>query len=187
MCSSVIFLGCNDKQDSANERVEAQQNVINAELITPNLTRSEIDKDFYTEGYLCTSATSSLKSEIYVDATNQETISYVIGKNGEVAQILKIQVDSYMSDKVCAFTVYDEFDEPIMSGVFDTVNQYSQITNVYGDNVVSRASVAAWGCNISLGLVGAMWSTAFGMVSAGAGFVVGMSYTVMAMAVCGDL
>lgn len=32
-----------------------------------------------------------------------------------------------------------------------------------------------------------MWSTAFGMVSAGAGFVVGMSYTVMAMAVCGDL
>ncbi len=35
------------------------------------------------------------------------------------------------------------------------------------------ASLAAWGCGISIGIVGALWSTAFGMVSAGAGFVVG--------------
>ncbi len=49
------------------------------------------------------------------------------------------------------------------------------------------ASLAAWGCGISIGIVGALWSTAFGMVSAGAGFVVGVAYTALAIAACADL
>lgn len=53
--------------------------------------------------------------------------------------------------------------------------------------VEGGVSTAAWGCGISLGIVGGLWSTAAGMVSAGAGFVVGMAWTIAAIKACGDL
>ena len=172
-----------------SEQIENQPNVFNAELITAsNTIRNEVNKNSHTEGYLCTSETSSLKSEIYVDPINEETIAYIIGKDDEVVHMLKFQVDFYEADnKICMFTVYNEFDEPIISGIFDTIHRLSQITQIYNNDTPTRASVAAWGCTLSLGIVGGIWSTAAGMVSAGAGFAVGMAYTVMAMGFCGDL
>ena len=41
-----------------------------------------------------------------------------------------------------------------------------------------------WGCNVSLGLAGALWSTAFGMVTAGAGFVVAVGWCVLQTWLC---
>lgn len=85
------------------------------------------------------------------------------------------------------FTAYNEKEEPIMSGVYDTVNSQMEITNIFDNVIETRASVAAWGCGLALGVVGGMWSTAAGMVSAGAGFIVGLSYTAMAIAMCDGL
>ena len=55
------------------------------------------------------------------------------------------------------------------------------------EGVEGGASVAAWGCGLSMGLIGGIWSVGFGMVSAGAGFVVGMMATAAAIEVCSGL
>lgn len=84
------------------------------------------------------------------------------------------------------FTASNEFSEPIISGIYDTVNNQIKITDVYTDGLATKASAAAWG-GLAIGIVGGIWSTAAGTASLGAGFIVGLSYTAMAIAMCDGL
>lgn len=187
LCSLLLFCSCS-KQNLNNEISERKNlNVINAELIESAETRSEVNSIDFGKGYLCTSETSSLKLEVYPNENNLETSCYMVDNDGNVLHLLKFKIDSFIQDGICNFTASNEFNEPIMSGVYDTVNSKIEINNIYGNDVVTRASVAAWGCGLAMGLVGGVWSTAAGMVSMGAGFVVGMSYTAMAIATCDGL
>lgn len=174
-----------EKQDVTIE--SGMVNTIDVEEIHFENTRSEVIQNDCWFGYLCTSETSSLISEIYPSLDETESYSYIVDKQGNVSHLIKFKIDSFVSEGICKFTAYNEKGEPIMSGVYDTVNSQMEITNIFDNVIETRASVAAWGCGLALGVVGGMWSTAAGMVSAGAGFIVGLSYTAMAIAMCDGL
>jgi len=187
LCSALLFCSCNN-HDLTNSVPERKQiNTIDIELIPPTKTRSEANTNDSLKGYLCTSKSSSLRLEVYPSENNMEAHSYMVDKNGSVLHLLKFKIDSFASDGICKFTALNELNEPGMSGVYDTINSQIEITDIYENNVVTRAAVAMWGCSLSIGIVGAIWSTAAGMVSAGAGFVVGLAYTAMGIAMCDGL
>ena len=63
-------------------------------------------------------------------------------------------------------------------------NNTCNVLEIYDglDDLTARGG--NWGCNVSLGLAGALWSTAFGMVTAGAGFVVAVGWCVLQTWLC---
>lgn len=187
LCIVSLCYSCSNQTPIDNVADKKQTKLINTEIIYPSFSRSEVSRGDFKEGYMCTSDSSSLRLEVYPSNNNMETYSYIVDKEGNVSYLLKFKIDSFVSDGVCKFTTYNEFDEPIMSGVYDTVGSHIKITNVYGNDAVSRASAAAWGCGMAMGIAGGIWSTAVGMVSAGVGFVVGLSYTAAAIAICDGL
>lgn len=186
-CGMLLFSSCQNQDVNSNIPEENRVSMIDTQLISHFGTRSEIDTNEFSRGYLCTSETSSLRLEVYPRENNMESYSYIVDKDGNASYLLKFRIDSFVSDGICNFTALNEFDEPIMSGVYDTVGCQIKITEVYGNDAVSRASAAAWGCGLAMGIAGGIWSTAAGMVSAGVGFVVGLSYTAAAIAVCDGL
>ena len=48
-----------------------------------------------------------------------------------------------------------------------------------------KASAASWVCNMGVGTAGLIWSTAAGMVTAGAGFAVGLGWLAFQTWLCG--
>ena len=48
-----------------------------------------------------------------------------------------------------------------------------------------KASAGDWACNLGLGTAGLIWSTAAGMATAGAGFVVGLGWVAFQTWLCG--
>lgn len=184
---SVLFCSCNNRDLTSSVSEGEQVNIIDTELILPTKTRSEVNSNNIFTGYLCTSESSSLRLEVYPSENNMETYSYMVDKGGNILHLLKFKIDSFVSDGICKFTALNELNEPVMSGVYNTVNSQIEITDIYGNDVVTRASAAAWGCGLAMGIAGGIWSTAAGMVSAGAGFIVGLSYTAMAIAMCDGL
>lgn len=185
-CSLLLFSSCQNQDVNSNVPEENRVSMINTELISHVGTRSEVDTDEFSNGYLCTSETSSLRLEVFPNENNQEAFAYMVDKDGVALYLLKFKINSFVSEGVCTFTASNEENEPIMSGVYDTVKNQIEITNIYGNDAISRASLGEWGCGLAMGIAGGIWSTAAGMVSAGAGFLVGLSYTAMAIAMCSD-
>lgn len=183
-----VFLSSCSTQDTENSILENEQvNLINTELIYPLKTRSETSTNNISIGYLCTSDASSLRLEVYPNENNMETYSYMVDEEGNSLYFLKFEIESFISDGVCMFTASNEFSEPVISGIYDTVNNQIKITDVYINGLATKASAAAWGCGLAIGIVGGIWSTAAGTASLGAGFIVGLSYTAMAIAMCDGL
>lgn len=185
LCGLFIFSSCKNQDLNSDIPKVNPANRINAQLISPVSTRSGVSNDEFTSGYLCTSQTSPLKTEVLVNKNNQEAYTYMLDENGNVVNTMKFKINSFISEGICTFTASDENGEPIMSGVYDTVNNKMKITDIYAKGIATRkASLGNWGCGLCIGIVGGIWSTAAGMVSAGAGFVVGMAYTAMAIGMC---
>ncbi|MBR4156102.1 MAG: hypothetical protein IKW30_07160 [Lachnospiraceae bacterium] len=150
-------------------------------------SRGDINLDNYSEGYLCSSDSSSIVAEIYVKDNKEETIAFVLNEKNEAAFCVHFKINSFINENACTFVAYNELEEPLMEGLFDTAKGQIEITSIYENDVLSRASAKAWLCNLSIGIAGGIMSTAAGMASAGAGFVVGLSYTALAVAACDGL
>ena len=82
------------------------------------------------------------------------------------------------------FTCYDSNNIPIFKAMVNKRNNTCNVLEIYDglDDLTARGG--NWGCNVSLGLAGALWSTAFGMVTAGAGFVVAVGWCVLQTWLC---
>lgn len=183
---ALFAMSCSD--EDVQNVVPEQSKQFKAEVLknTP-LSRGYESFDNYSEGYLCSSESSSIVAEIYVNDNKEETIAMILNEKNEVAFSVHFKINSFINEKACTFIAYNELEEPLMEGIFDTDKEVIEITNVYENDVLSRASTKAWLCNMSIGLAGVIMSTAAGTITAGAGMVVGLSYTALAVAACDGL
>ncbi|MDD7455920.1 MAG: hypothetical protein PUK70_06725 [Bacteroidales bacterium] len=138
----------------------------------------------FSEGYLCSSPTSDIRAEIFVNSDYDKALANVLAEDGSVAFSVSFVIDSLLTSTSCLFTAYNELNEPVMSGIYNPGEDYIEIIDNYGNDVVTRASARQWVCGIGIGICGGIWSAAFGAVSLGAGFVVGMSFTALSIATC---
>lgn len=90
----------------------------------------------------------------------------------------------------CYFTFYD-FDTGItlISGYGDYFNDaitvtYYNSTYFNGDRQQGTGGNKPWLCGMSMGVVGGIWSAAAGLVTLGAGFIVGLGFTALGIWVC---
>ena len=179
-----------DLSDSSTEQQEVKgtKNDIHLKAITPSsTTRADGELPKYTEAYRCSSEKSTLVADIYLSEKYDEAVTIILNKDLEPAYYLKFKMEGTDVDKATKFTAFNEFDEPIMSGKYNETKCYFEITDVYGNDVVTRASAASWGCNLSLWACGTIWSVAAGTASLGAGVVVGLAYTAAAVQICDGL
>jgi hypothetical protein len=181
-----LISSCSNENGESNVKKNSL-NLIKSESISIPLITKSFDSHLFSEGYRCSSETSNVVADIFVNNENNESIAFLRSSQGDIIHEFHFKVDLYMSSYACKFTGYNELGDPLMSGIFDIENQFIQITDIYGNIVLTKASAAAWGCGLGIGLAGAIWSTAAGMVSAGAGFAVGLTYTMLAIAACDGL
>ncbi|MCM1108445.1 MAG: hypothetical protein NC388_05235 [Clostridium sp.] len=189
ICLSVF--GCTFTTISCNNEIEATEaskssKVIDITPITPS-TRSALTDKKFTEGYHCTSKSSSLVSDIYLDDTNREALVNVLNDKDEIAFCLNVKLDNTESEDGISYVAYNEFNEPIMKGKYDPNTTLFSITEVYDNDIIPRVSVANWGCN--LGLLGAnlVWSVPVGMISMGASVAVSVAFSCAAIQICSGL
>lgn len=190
---AVFTCSCQSDFDDNKPTVVSQDNKgtrsdITLESLTPSVvTRGNYDIEEYPEAYRCSSETSSLIADIYLSEDNEEAVTLILNKELEPAYYLKFRIEGVDRDNATMFTAFNEFEEPIMSGKYNYGDCYFEITDVYGNDVVTRASAASWGCNLGLWACGAIWGTAVGAVSGGAGLLVSLAYTAAAVQICDGL
>lgn len=140
------------------------------------------------EGYRCSSPASSLVSNIYVDTIRNVSVVDMLNNEGDVAYSLKVRFEGKGNQpNVYEYTAYNEVGEPVMGGTYDFQKSTFDINKVYGNDVVTRASAASWGCNLGLQAAGLAWSIPLGMVSMGASVAVSIAYSVAAIEICDGL
>lgn len=190
----LAIFACSCQSDFEDNKPVVQQenkgtrNDIILETLKPSATtRSSYNLDEYQEAYRCSSETSSLTADIYLSNDEKEAVTLILNADFEPAYYLKFKTEGTDKNNSTIFTALNEFDEPIMSGKYNYENCYFEITDVYGNDVVTRASAASWGCNLSLWACGTIWGTAVGLVSGGAGILVGLAYTAAAVQICDGL
>ena len=107
-------------------------------------------------------------------------------ENGVIENCLIIECAQNAEDALeeTMFTCYDSNNIPIFKAMVNKRNNTCNVLEIYDglDGLTARGG--NWGCNVSLGLAGALWSTAFGMVTAGAGFVVAVGWCVLQTWLC---
>lgn len=121
LCITGLICSCNDQDLISSVPERKAVNTIDTELILPIKTRSEANTNDSLKGYLCTSKSSSLRLDVYPSENNMKAYSYMVDKDGNVLHLLKFKIDSFVSDGICKFTALNELNEPVMSGVYDTV------------------------------------------------------------------
>lgn len=182
--SCIIVSSCQN-ETMVEEKAETKQ-IVASKISLNNSTRSEFLDDNYSVGFHCSSASSPLVADIFYNESNDDTKVLILNNQDEVAYVLNFKVVRSEGDNIL-FTAYNEFDEPLMSGTYNTTTNYIEIPTYYGNDVFTRASAASWGCNMGLALAGAAWSFPLGMISGGAALVVGLAYTAAAVKVCDGL
>jgi len=186
----VVIFACSCQSDFEDNKpvVSGTRNDITLETLKLSATtRSSYGLDENQEAYRCSSKTSSLTADIYLSDDKKEAVTLILNADLDPAYYLKFKTEGTDNNNSTIFTAFNEFDEPIMSGKYNYENCYFEITDVYGNDVVTRASAASWGCSLSLWACGTIWGTAVGMVSGGAGLLVGLAYTAAAVQICDGL
>ncbi len=181
----IVFSSCSNNNEQGSVLSDVYTVIATPAIITEQ-TRSFLGEEQF-EVYHCTSKESPVVADVILSEDPNNIISAMYNNEGEVAFYLNLKISQIDEYGTAHYTAFNEFGEPILSAKYNSEQGYMEITDVFVNDIVTRASVAAWGCNLSIGLCGAIWSTAFGMVSAGAGFAVGLAYTCMAIQFCGDL
>lgn len=179
------FCCCSDENEDTVE-LTTNKNVINIKPISVQ-TKSFNEFGEFTEGYHCTSPTSSLDSNIYIDDDRTEVITLILNKENIPAYFLRFKINEKLPDSSVSFTAFNELNEPIMDGLYNDKKSFIEFTRIYGNDVITRASARSWGCNLSLWACGTIWSIAVGSVSMGAGALVGLAYTAAAVQICDGL
>lgn len=106
----------------------------------------------------------------------------------DVAYSLDIRIDpSKVSKNSYRYTAFNELGEPVMGGTFNYQTSMFSIDKVYGNDLVTRASAASWGCNMGLMAAGLAWSIPASMVSMGASVAISIAYTAAAVQFCNGL
>lgn len=187
----LIISSCNNSEDSIRKKT-TQKNIINVTKIKSNTqTRAKLLDDSSSTGYQCISQTSPIIAEIYPQKNGSKIQSLILNKKNEVVCIVNIK---YIKRKngIISFTAFNEFQEPMYSGNFKP-NEYMQLTQIYGNDVYTRApSANAIGCNLGLWSVGSVWGTVTGMAVAGpagiaAGLAVSLGYSLFSIYACDGL
>lgn len=169
--SCLLFSSCNKAEPLAND----ESRVITANPIYSSNdfgTRSDTDTEIV--GYHCSSSSSNIICDIFPDYSNTTANSVLYDSDGYPLTTVSFSLGEIEEDGSCHFITYNRQNEPLLSGIFNEQLGYIIFDSTY--NVATRSSFG-WVCNMSLGTAGLIWSTAAGMVSAGAGFVVGLAYT----------
>lgn len=107
-------------------------------------------------------------------------------ENGKINNclIVECQLGMNVLSKEIPFVCKDENGIPLFDATLSQETQTFNVTHIFDEMSNVDSSQRNWGCNVSLGLCGALWSTAFGMVTAGAGFVVGIAWTIFQTWAC---
>lgn len=173
--------------DSIEEPVSTHKREITISPIPPTgFTRA--DGETYSEAFRCSSASSSLVSNIYVDSTYNKAWINMLNSTDEVAYSLDIRIDPSKGSKDSyKYTAFNELGEPVMGGTFNYQTSMFSIDKVYGNDLVTRASAASWGCNMGLMAAGLAWSIPASMVSMGASVAISIAYTAAAIQFCNGL
>ena len=171
-----------------SQESEGARNDITLEVLKSSVvSRGDFDLEEYPEAYRCSSETSSLIADIYLSGDYEEATTLILNADLEPAYCLKFNTEGIDCENATMFTAFNELDEPIMSGKYNYTDCYLEITAVYGNDVVTRASAASWGCNLALWTCGTIWSVAVGSVSFGGGLLLGLAYTAAAIQICDGL
>lgn len=111
-----------------------------------------------------------------------------------IIQGLRMEILEIAPNQTITFTCSDINGNQLFKANFDYINKVYNVLEIYKStdpnlsNMMKMKNKAAmWGCNLGLGAAGLMWSTAFGMVTAGAGFVVGAGWLVFQTWACSNV
>lgn len=187
--TAVTFASCtNENEDIGIASTKQQSNIIDVqEIQADDQTRSTLLSEHFTKGYRCTSETSSVTADIYHNEECNETRALLVNNNNEVSLCLIFKEDGTKESGIILFTTYNEEKEPILSGEFNPVEATISITQIHGNDAITRASAASWGCNLGLLAAGAAWSIPAGMISGGLSFAISLAYSVAAIEICDRL
>lgn len=191
LCLFIVIITVTNLTSCTNDYEEEpvlkpQKEISITSIPCTGITRA--DGGSYLEAYRCTSETSSLVSNIYIDSTYNKAWINMLNSTNEVAYSLEICIDSSTKDKdAYRYTAYNEMGEPIMGGIYNCKSSAFSIDKVYGNDLVTRASAASWGCNLGLMAAGLAWSIPAGMVSMGASVLISVAYTAAAIQICDGL
>lgn len=111
----------------------------------------------------------------------------ILNKDNEIAFCLNIKLDNKNFKDEISYTAYNEYNEPIMEGIYNPNTALLSITNIYNNDIIPRVSVANWGCNLGLLAAGLVWSIPASFVSLGASVAISVAYSCAAIQICSDL
>lgn len=201
----ICCLSCSDEQNTNSAELNVVENKTFEKLSSSELreqlldylnnsvkTRATfvdvgVDYDLGTQEILRPQMQTASEEMIVVRSkTDANNIMAFYKENGVIENCLIIECDQNAEEALeeSMFTCYDSNKTPIFKAVVDKRNNTCNVLEIYDglDDILARGG--SWGCNMSLGLAGALWSTAFGMVTAGAGFVVAVGWCVMQSWLC---
>lgn len=201
----ICCLSCSDEQNTKREEQNVIENKTFEKVSSLELKQQLLD---YLNNSVKTRTTFN-NAEMNYDLGMQEILRPQIQTFGEEMIVVRSKMDAnnimafYKENGViencliieCAqnaedaleetmFTCYDSNNIPIFKAMVNKRNNTCNVLEIYDglDDLTARGG--NWGCNVSLGLAGALWSTAFGMVTAGAGFVVAVGWCVLQTWLC---
>lgn len=182
MVVSVVFASC-DRQDASDA---TERHIIDVELINnANDMLTKVDTPNHTTiGYHCTSETSDVVCNVFPDEPLNEVVAYLLNENEEVVTVVKFRAGDVQSDGSFEFTAYNELNEPLCTGIFNEELEYMNITDIFGNDVITKALKKSFLCNMSMGTVSVIWGIAVGTVSMGAGALVSLAFTALSSWVC---
>lgn len=120
------------------------------------------------------------QSAIMINGAKSSSQRLLLSKNNnEITDALIMDIIEMSENELIVFQLSDIEGNPILKAEFDYLNKQYNVLEIY-----NSSKAANWGCNLSLGAAGLLWSTAFGAVTMGAGFVVGATWLVFQTWAC---
>lgn len=143
-------------------------------------TKSDIIKQFDFSNQEVLENTELNQSAIMISSVNNSTERLIFNQqNNDITDALIMDIIDMTENEYVIFNLSDLEGNPILKAEFDFINKTYNVLELYGSS-----KKANWGCNLSLGTAGILWTTAFGMVTAGAGAVVGVAWLVFQTWAC---
>lgn len=130
--------------------------------------------------------TSNVEMVVIRNKTNDNNIMAFYKENGIIENCLVIELIQNTTNltEEMTFICRDIDNTPILKAEVNSKDNTCNVLEIYEGLNNVRSSGRNWGCNVSLGLAGAVWSTAFGMVTVGAGFAVSIGWCMMQTWMC---
>lgn len=152
------------------------------------VTAPEENYDLSVQEIYCPQSQTSNEEMVVVrNKNNNNNVMAFYKENGVISNCLIIEEckqDFMTSSNETVFLCRDGDNTPIFKAKINEVDHTCNVVEIYSGINKVQSSGRNWGCNLSLGVCGALWSTAFGMVTVGAGFVVGIAWCVFQTWIC---